>query len=66
MFMWVPSPLLPIVNIYSDTSTQSFFDFGDAYVIANAGGGRSGLDSNTMLASIHTFDPTVGCDPVTF
>ena len=35
-------------------------------MIANTGGGRSGLDSNTVLASIHTFDPAAGCDPITF
>lgn len=33
---------------------------------ANTGGGRSGIDANTVLASIHTFDPAAGCDPVTF
>lgn len=33
---------------------------------ANTGGGRSGKDANTALASIHTFDPTAGCDSVTF
>ncbi len=35
-------------------------------MIANTGGGRSGVDSNTDLASIHTFDPAAGCDPMTF
>jgi glucoamylase len=33
---------------------------------SNTGGGRSGKDSNTNLASIHTFDPDAGCDAVTF
>jgi glucoamylase len=33
---------------------------------ANTGGGRSGIDSNTVLASIHTFDPLAGCDATTF
>jgi glucoamylase len=33
---------------------------------ANTGGGRSGKDANTLLSSIHTFDPEAGCDPVTF
>ena len=33
---------------------------------ANTGGGRSGKDCNTVLASIHTFDPEAGCDAVTF
>jgi glucoamylase len=27
---------------------------------------RSGIDANTVLASIHTFDPAAGCDPTTF
>jgi glucoamylase len=33
---------------------------------ANTAGGRSGIDANTALASIHTFDPAAGCDAVTF
>ncbi len=33
---------------------------------ANTGGGRSGKDANTALASIHTFDAAAGCDAVTF
>jgi len=33
---------------------------------ANTGGGRSGKDANTVLASIHNFDPYAGCDAVTF
>jgi glucoamylase len=33
---------------------------------ANTGGGRSGIDSNTVLASIHTFDADAGCDSTTF
>ena len=33
---------------------------------ANTGGGRSGIDANTVLASIHTFDVDAGCDPTTF
>jgi len=45
---------------------QSFWNTRDSYIIANTGGGRSGLDSNTVLASIHTFDPAAGCDPITF
>lgn len=45
---------------------QSFWNPRDTHIIANTGGGRSGLDSNTVLASIHTFDPTAGCDPITF
>ena len=33
---------------------------------ANTGGGRSGIDSNTVLSSIHTFDPEAGCSAETF
>jgi glucoamylase len=33
---------------------------------ANTGGGRSGKDANTVLASIHTFDPEATCDDITF
>ena len=33
---------------------------------ANTGGGRSGIDVNTVLASIHTFDASAGCDANTF
>ena len=33
---------------------------------SNTGGGRSGKDANTALASIHIFDPAAGCDAVTF
>ena len=33
---------------------------------ANTGGGRSGKDANTALASLHTFDPSAGCDAATF
>lgn len=33
---------------------------------ANTGGGRSGKDANTPLASIHVFDSAAGCDAATF
>lgn len=33
---------------------------------SNTGGGRSGIDANSALASIHNFDPSAGCDPITF
>ncbi|KYG40691.1 glycoside hydrolase family 15 protein [Acidomyces richmondensis BFW] len=36
------------------------------YIVANTGGGRSGKDSNTILASIHVFDPDASCDDNTF
>ena len=33
---------------------------------ANTRSGRTSVDSNTVLASIHTFDPNAGCDAATF
>jgi glucoamylase len=33
---------------------------------ANSGDGRSGIDANAVLASIHTFDVDAGCDATTF
>lgn len=43
---------------------QSFWT--GSYILANFGGGRSGKDANTLLASIQTFDPEAGCDDTTF
>ncbi|EME44137.1 glycoside hydrolase family 15 protein [Dothistroma septosporum NZE10] len=37
-----------------------------SYVLSNTGGGRSGKDANSLLTSIHLFDPTVGCDAKTY
>ncbi|CAE6485537.1 unnamed protein product, partial [Rhizoctonia solani] len=48
---------------------QSFWNPTSNFASANVNGGsvvRSGLDANTILASIHTFDPAAGCDAVTF
>ncbi|KAJ7147179.1 glucoamylase [Mycena crocata] len=45
---------------------QSYWNPTDGYITANTGGGRSGKDANTALASIHTFDPAAGCDASTF
>ncbi|KAF8195461.1 glucoamylase [Pholiota molesta] len=45
---------------------QSYWNPTAGYITANTGGGRSGKDANTALASIHTFDPAAGCDAVTF
>ncbi|KAL4242276.1 glycosyl hydrolase 15 family protein, partial [Abortiporus biennis] len=45
---------------------QSYWNKDENYIIANTGEGRSGKDANTILASIHTFDPAAGCDSVTF
>jgi glucoamylase len=45
---------------------QSYWNPSGAYITANTGGGRSGKDSNTILASIHTWDIEAGCDANTF
>ncbi|KAF7422713.1 hypothetical protein PC9H_010869 [Pleurotus ostreatus] len=45
---------------------QSYWNADIYYVVSNTGGGRSGKDANSILASIHTFDPTAGCDAATF
>lgn len=37
-----------------------------SYVLSNTGGGRSGKDANSLLASIHLFDQNTGCDATTF
>lgn len=36
------------------------------YMLANTGGGRSGKDANSLLTSIHMFDPAATCDSTTF
>jgi glucoamylase len=43
---------------------QSFWT--GQYILANFGSGRSGKDANSLLGSIHTFDPQAGCDDSTF
>ncbi|KDR82588.1 hypothetical protein GALMADRAFT_134180 [Galerina marginata CBS 339.88] len=45
---------------------QTYWNPTGAYITSNTGGGRSGKDANSALASIHTFDPTAGCDAATF
>ncbi|KIJ17956.1 carbohydrate-binding module family 20 protein [Paxillus involutus ATCC 200175] len=45
---------------------QSYWNPSPGYMTANTGGGRSGIDANTVLASIHTFDADAGCDATTF
>ncbi|KAL1681842.1 glycoside hydrolase family 15 and carbohydrate-binding module family 20 [Schizophyllum commune] len=45
---------------------QSYWNSNGGYATANTGGGRSGIDANTVLTSIHTFDIEAGCDSVTF
>lgn len=43
---------------------QSFWT--GSYTLANFGSSRSGKDANTLLGTIHTFDPEAGCDDTTF
>ncbi|KAJ6621757.1 glucoamylase [Mycena sp. CBHHK59/15] len=45
---------------------QSYWNPAGGYITSNTGGGRSGIDANTALAAIHTFDPAAGCDASTF
>ncbi len=45
---------------------QSYWNPSGVFITANTGGGRSRKDANTILASIHTFDPSAVCDPVIF
>ncbi|KAK7692430.1 hypothetical protein QCA50_004055 [Cerrena zonata] len=45
---------------------QSYWNPSAGFITANTGGGRSGRDANTVLTSIHTFDPAAGCDAATF
>ena len=37
-----------------------------SYILSNTGGGRSGKDANSLLASIHMFDPAATCDAKTY
>ncbi|CAK7238438.1 glycoside hydrolase 15 protein [Sporothrix eucalyptigena] len=44
---------------------QSFWT--GSYILANfANNGRTGIDANSVLGSIHTFDPNAACDDTTF
>ncbi|KAF9483498.1 glycoside hydrolase family 15 protein [Pholiota conissans] len=45
---------------------QSYWNPSGGFITSNTGGGRSGKDANSALASIHTFDATAGCDAITF
>lgn len=47
---------------------QRFWIPSGGYVDSNinANDGRTGKDANSILASIHTFDPSLGCDASTF
>ncbi|KAK5660795.1 hypothetical protein OQA88_12163 [Cercophora sp. LCS_1] len=47
---------------------HSFWKPSEGYFVSNINGGqyRNGRDANSILASIHNFDPSVGCDVNTF
>ena len=47
---------------------QSYWSSSNAYIVSNVNvnNGRSGLDANSVLTSIHTFDIEAGCDAATF
>ncbi|KDQ16679.1 carbohydrate-binding module family 20 protein [Botryobasidium botryosum FD-172 SS1] len=45
---------------------QTYWDASKGYIVANKNNGRTGKDANTILASIHTFDPAAGCDAATW
>lgn len=45
---------------------QSFWNGQFVTANINVNNGRSGKDANTILGSIHTFDPAAGCDDSTF
>ncbi|KAI0686282.1 glucoamylase [Cytidiella melzeri] len=53
-------------NLLCFLQACSYWNPSQGYITANTGGGRSGKDANTVLTSIHTFDPAAGCDTVTF
>jgi len=45
---------------------QSYWNPSGGYITSNTGGGRSGKDANSALASVHLFEPSAGCDATTF
>ncbi|KAF5382462.1 hypothetical protein D9615_002737 [Tricholomella constricta] len=45
---------------------QSYWNPNRLHMTSNTQGGRTGIDANSALASIHTFDAAAGCDAVTF
>ncbi|KAM0322023.1 hypothetical protein ACHAQA_009766 [Verticillium albo-atrum] len=47
---------------------QRFWSSSNGYVVSNINGGswRNGKDANSILTSIHNFDPALGCDAATF
>lgn len=62
-------PILPSRGACSSLlHSQNYWSSSNGYIISNlnANNGRSGLDSNSILTSIHTFDPNAGCESATF
>ncbi|CEL63323.1 glucoamylase [Rhizoctonia solani AG-1 IB] len=47
---------------------ESFWDPSESYIISNinSANGRTGLDVNSILTSVHNFDSEAGCDNDTF
>ncbi|KAG5735158.1 Glucoamylase, partial [Termitomyces sp. T112] len=45
---------------------QTFWNPIGLHITSNTKRGRSGIDANSALASIHTFDASAGCDAATF
>ncbi|KAH0585949.1 hypothetical protein H2248_007235 [Termitomyces sp. 'cryptogamus'] len=45
---------------------QTFWNPTGLHITSNTKRGRSGIDANSALASIHTFDASAGCDAATF
>jgi glucoamylase len=52
----------------SHTITQTFWSSSKNAIVSNinAGESRTGIDVNSILTSIHQFDPATGCDADTF
>ncbi|KAG6866185.1 hypothetical protein C0991_007735 [Blastosporella zonata] len=47
-------------------ASKSYWNPTGLHITSNTNGGRSGIDANSALASIHTFDAAAGCDATTF
>ncbi|KZW02770.1 glycoside hydrolase family 15 protein [Exidia glandulosa HHB12029] len=45
---------------------QSYWQPSNAFILSNTNSGRSGIDVNSILTSVHTFSSNAGCDAVTF
>lgn len=47
---------------------QRFWNPSQGYIVSNINGGgwRNGKDANSILTSIHNFDPALACDSATF